>query len=141
MPVKNAIAWIVGAVALAFIVSIGWILLTQDKNPPNTRTVASVLESEFPSTAEQPKQATRSYGISDILAALGLPQGAISQLELEKKPVSDAKRTDLSNVLDVAVAAGSISEDDAEAVLRAYDAGLVEAAKEPLVLNNNGSSS
>lgn len=137
MKINHAAAWGAGVVLVLALLIAGLCYLVTDHGDPNARTVASVWRDGDNQVASPPERDQSSSGINELLSELGLPVNSIGQVGMAQKNVSGDKRARLESTLNIAVQAGSLSEEDAKSVLKAFDSGIVDAAAGPLVLENN----
>lgn len=134
---KNFAYWGAALVALAVIIGIGVNQWLGDRNPPASRTVADAVHEIANSTYGGTDGQTNSApGIQDLLTALGVPGEVFANYSLGESPSNFAEREELRNVLGIAVSNGKLSAAEANAVLKAFDAGLVGPASGPLVLES-----
>lgn len=144
---KKTLAFLcsVAAASLA-LVGVGVTMWNHEHQETSTRTVENAVQEitqRGTNTGQRSSATTKSSparGVQDLLAALGVPAAVYGNYGLGQSTPDATQRVELANSLTVAVQNGKITQSEADAVLKAFDAGLVGLAPAPLVLEDNTSS-
>lgn len=134
------VAGAVAVLALIFALVAVWFMW-----PLNTthqgRTVGDaaslVTGPETTAPDEEEEEPRPGYRLVELAEALGIPEAAMPKQAFEAGDSREQSREELEAVMDTAVSEGRLSEDEAEAVLKAFDEGLIEGQSGPLVASND----
>lgn len=74
-----------------------------------------------------------AYRVKELAEALGVPESSLPQGALAIQPQRAQSRAFLESLLVTAIDNGSISEADAEVIMRAFDLGLVDIPTAPVI--------
>lgn len=77
------------------------------------------------------------YRLVELAEALGIPEAAMPKQAFAAGDSREQSREELEAVMDTAVSEGRLNEDEAQAVLKAFDEGLIESQSGPLVASND----
>lgn len=127
--------WVVGGVAVIALLVVLIIMLQPPAKPKDAKTVEEVL-SGSQIDRRSPEGTTENSALAELARAMGLPQGAFTADESGRTVDTVATRQHLVDNLREATHAGEISSEEADAVLKAYDSGLVDAPVEAVILQS-----
>ena len=110
-------------------------MLQPPAKPKNAKTVEEVL-SGSQIDRRNPEDSTNDSALAELARAMGLPQGAFTADESGRTVDTVATRQHLVDNLREATHGGEITAEEADAVLKAYDSGLVDAPVEAVILQS-----
>ncbi|MDO5031327.1 hypothetical protein [Corynebacterium sp.] len=139
---KIATVWVVVAIAIAAVVAVGWWGTTRTQQDADAVTVAEFVGGgvkQDPSLRSG--QEGSSLGIDERVAqlaeALGIPVEAVPRGVITDDVTRMKSRGLLVQVLDKAIDEGKITPAEAQAVLHAFDAGLIKPSVDTIVAESN----
>ncbi|QPK78551.1 hypothetical protein G7Y31_08285 [Corynebacterium lizhenjunii] len=129
------ISVIAGVAALAVLSTVAMWLTADRHQPVNARTVGQAVAEMAHTTEEDPLEYLHgNANVGRILEALGLNADHLSLEYIPKgTPESDIEPPEVT-VLKEAIAQGLLTQEDAAAIYRAYQLGLVDINAQPNLL-------
>ena len=127
--------WVVGGAAVIALLVVLVIMLQPPAKPKNAKTVEEVL-SGSQIDRRNPEDSTNDSALAELARAMGLPQGAFTADESGRTVDTVATRQHLVDNFREATHGGEITAEEADAVLKAYDSGLVDAPVEAVILQS-----
>ena len=128
--------WLIGGGAVAALFGVVVIALMPAAKPDDARTVRDVL-SGAEIVHDGPPINDKNSALTELARAMGLPQGALSSEAPERAADAEATRDNLVTNLESARNRGQITAEEASAVLKAYDTGLVDAPIEAVKITDS----
>lgn len=141
---RSALTWTGAAVAAAAVTSVTSLYLANNNTSPQPNqltvgeTVNDMVEQHQTGTdaknSNDPANAPKV--VRDILGSLGLPASMLGEFGVDSQ-TDTANRNDLAARLDDAVSQGVLTSEEAEAVLKAVELGIVSNSRGEVLLEEN----
>ncbi|APT92163.1 hypothetical protein CPHO_03860 [Corynebacterium phocae] len=140
MEPKAIAGWVVGALALAFLLSAGYFLMNRGPEIENPVTVAQAVAARTGGTPGEQGSSSRPGDqtvMEELLSTIGLPDEAVKNYDLSGVHFDEAKRAALIGTLERSIDEGMMSVSEARAVLKAFDLGIVDTEVRNLVFEDS----
>lgn len=138
---KNKIAavWALVITMSVIAVAVGWFATTRHHPPANAQTVeeaiaGGVLQIENPYSPTNVDDEDRMYSLAE---ALGIPIESMPREIFESASNRTEARLTMAQILKKAQEQGTLNRTEAEAVLAAFDAGLINPAVDTIVAESS----
>ncbi|WP_459587429.1 hypothetical protein [Corynebacterium camporealensis] len=134
------VVWIVVAIGVVGALGAGWWLTQREELPANARTVQEAVDGGVQQNNTTPLDPARAERLARLAEALGIPEESMPSGFVYSEQRSLQSREELKQILQYAIDADQIEEDDAETVLEAFDLGLIAPASDAIFAESNPAS-